>query len=204
LREIYLLSPARFKGTTPLPTIQIEFLTPKVNFTNIDYLILTSKNGVQALDRVSREWKNYPVFSVGTKSADEVLKKGGKIKEVANGYGSTLIDLITSKYQDSRFLYLRPEKVTINFVERLKNSVDIREEILYRTKCREYGDIYPNSIVIATSPSTVECLLKRDIPKTTVFVAIGETTSKAIPDSFQKYIAPHRTIESCYQLAQEL
>lgn len=115
-----------------------------------------------------------------------------------------MINIISSKYRDKRFFYIRPEKVATDFIEKLKDIVEIREEIIYRTVCKNFSNLEENSIVIATSPSTVNCLFKRDVPKDTIFVAIGETTLKAIPDTFKRYVAPERTIESCYKLAKEI
>ena len=202
--NIYLLSPTQFQGVYPLPTIEIEFFQKSVNFSNVDYLILTSKNGVRAINHISQEWREKEIFAVGRKTADEVEKFGGKLIEVANGYGKELIDIIKSKYAKKRFLYIRPKEVTIDFKQELDNFVKFKEEILYQTKCKEYSQILEKSIVIATSPSTVKCLLKKEVPKETIFIAIGKTTLKAIPDKFKKFQAHERTIESCYQLAKTL
>jgi len=202
LKPIFLLSPTPLnrEGLIHIPTIEIEYLDIYIDFSNIDYLIFTSKQGIRSIDRLSPQWKNIPALVVGQKSSDEVERLGGKILEIGKGYGAGLVDVIKSKYGNYKFLYIRPEKVISDF----GSLPNVREVITYRTRCKNSYPIPPNSIVIASSPSVVKCLLKREIPNNTIFVAIGETTAKTIPAQFQTFTSSKRDLDSCYKLAKEL
>jgi len=208
LKNIYLLSltKTKYSETIYSPTITINFLEKELDYSKINTLIFTSKNGVKAIDKVSKDWKDIPAISVGSKTSEEILKLSGKLLFTSQQfYGKVLTQDIIKNYSDRKFLYIRPKIVASDIVEVLQNSgIFIQETILYETVCREIKNIRANSIIIATSPSTVNCLLKKSIPANSIFIAIGTTTFKAIPNRFQKYIAPHQTIESCINLAKTI
>jgi len=207
LKKIYLLSSTKFQNTVYFPTIQIRFLEKKLNLSEIDILIFTSKNGVKAINLVSENWKNIPALAIGKKSFDEIVKYGGDAIPVSSkSYSKYLVKTILKNYSDKKILYIRPKIVASNIVEILeKENIDIFETILYETLCLNKKDkIDSDSIIIATSPSTIRCLLKNIIPENSIFIAIGKTTFDAIPERFQRYIAPIQTIQSCIESAKKL
>jgi len=206
MKKIYLLSESKYQNTIYSPTIKIKFLNRDIDFSEIDTLIFTSKNGVKAINRVSQDWKNIPAISVGSKTSEEIQKLGGKALFTSKKfYGKSLAQDIIQNYSNRKFLYIRPKIVASNIVGVLQSSgISIQENILYKTVCREIDEVYENSIIIATSPSTINCLLKKEIPKSSIFIAIGTTTLKAIPERFKKYLAPHQTIQSCIDLAKQI
>lgn len=206
MKRIYLLSSEKYSDAIHFPTIKIEFLKKDVDFSKIDTLIFTSKNGVKAIDNISNSWKNIPALSVGEKTSNKIREFGGNLIFTSKKfYGNILAQDILDNFTNRKFLYIRPEIVASNLTERLIDSgVQIIESILYKTVCADFGVIEVNSIIIATSPSTVNCLLKKEIPENSIFVAIGTTTFKAIPNKYEKYISEHQTINSCIKYAKEI
>ncbi|EJF07696.1 uroporphyrinogen-III synthase [Thiovulum sp. ES] len=206
MNRIYLLSPTKFDETISNPTIQIQFLDPEIDFSEIDTLIFTSKNGVEAVNRISEDWKKYPAVAVGKKTKKAVLKFGGKILATSSGNGESLEKLILEKFKDKKFLYFRPQKVAREIGKNLQNfGVFKKEEIVYQTVCKKSNAIEKNSFIIATSPLSVKCLFKNsEVPNDAIFIAIGETTKKAIPDHFQIFVANEQSLESCFKLYKKI
>jgi len=206
LKNIYLLSDTKKLGVTNVPTIQIKFFDKYIDIKNFDNLIFTSKNGVRALDKVCKNWKDIPAISIGKKTADEVCKIGGfNIFTSKKGYGNHLVNDILTNFSDKAILYIRPEIVASNLTQMLlENNINIQEKILYKTECRELSYNFENPIFIVTSPSTVKCLLNIEIPKSSIFIAIGKTTFQEIPKKYLKYISKYRNIDSCIFLAKNL
>jgi len=206
MRKIYLLSPSNKANIISIPTIQFDFFVKSVDFENVDILIFTSKTGVQALNKISKDWQKIPAISVGKKTADEVAKYGGKnIFSSKKFYGDILAYDILNKFSDKKLLYIRPEIVASNLIDILKkHNAQLSEKILYRTVCKEFSEKFYSPIFIVTSPSTLKCLLEKEIPDDSIFVAIGETTFKEIPEKYDRFTAKAQTIESCISLARAL
>jgi uroporphyrinogen-III synthase len=205
-KNIYLLSQTKLEQTINTPTFKIEFLSPKIDFSGINTLVFTSKNGVKAIDQISKNWRNFPSVAVGVKTAETILKFGGKLLATSLGNGKDLEEMIKERYNNRTFLYLRPEKVAREIAKNLKQKkIRVEEIVVYKTKCFNSGKINKRSILIATSPSSVACLLKNFIvPKDSIFVSIGITTAKSIPEYFEKHLSEEQTLESCYEKAKEL
>jgi uroporphyrinogen-III synthase len=206
LNKIYLLSPTKLDGTISNPTIQIKFLDPEIDFSEIDTLIFTSKNGVEAVDRITKDWKKYPAIVVGKKTKKAVLNFGGKILSTSSGNGESLEKLILEKFSNRNFLYFRPQKVAREVGKNIQNfGVFTKEKIVYKTVCRKPNSIEKDSFIIATSPLSVKCLFENSkVPDSTIFIAIGETTKKAIPNHFQIFVANEQSLESCFELYEEI
>jgi uroporphyrinogen-III synthase len=205
--KIYSLSPKIVENAIPLPTIEIEQLPKKVSFSGIDTLIFTSKVGVQSLNRVNRNWKRIPAIVVGKKSADEVRKFGGTILKEASGDSKSVLELILNEFHDRRFLYIRPKRVALDLSRELKTrGIFVVNKILYETRCKISREIISeDSIVIATSPSTLKCFFQNyTVPKSTKFVSIGETTAKTVPAEFITVVPPEPSLEACYKLAKKI
>lgn len=104
---------------------------------------------------------------------------------------------------------LRGEIVASDFVQRCKEEgYTIDEAIMYKSECSQdilHARIEEDSILIFTSPSSVECFLKTHvISSLSKVIVIGKTTAKALPNN-TPYILSHETsIESCIQIAQNL
>jgi len=203
---IYLLNNQKYDGVENLPVIKINYLTPEINFNNIDYLLFTSKNGVIALDKISDEWKNIPAITIGKATTKMVNKLGGKVIYTAkNSYGDELAKEIISNFKASNILFLKAKVVLSDIVEVLKeNNFNVIEKIVYETTCNKVDKkLEKNSVFIFTSPSTIKCFFSQyKWNETFKAVAIGSRTASYFPEEI--VVSDIQTIENCIKLAKNM
>ena len=93
--NIYLFSISSHPNATSINSLSIKFLKPKIDFSNYDYLIITSKQTSQALQQYEKEnYINIPALCVSTQSALSYEKLGAKVLDIGGGYGDNLISQI--------------------------------------------------------------------------------------------------------------
>ncbi len=203
---LFSTSTASYPNVTSILSLDIKFFQPEINFSQYDYLIITSKQISQAL----KFYKNEDFFDkkalcVSEKSAQAYSSIGGQILDIASGYGDTLSQKIHQYPLDTKWLYLRGENIASSFADtsRIK-GYEIEEKILYRSSCKDGIDkinINDKDTLIFTSPSSVECFLKVfKIKESHKVIVIGKTTAKALPTNVNYEIAKGRTIEDCLVL----
>lgn len=207
-KNIYLFSLTPFSGVTHINSLHVSYLAPDIDFKNYDYLIITSKQILEALKNYDESWKNLSVLAVAKPTAEAVQKSGGKILEYGSGYGDNLADIITSYPREKRWLYLRAKAVVSDFVFTCKQKgYNIDEVIVYETSCSTeclHVKVEEDATLIFTSPSSVECFLKHhNFKETQNIIVIGTTTARAIPHHISYKIADEPTMQSCIQKAQE-
>ncbi|WP_373004116.1 uroporphyrinogen-III synthase [Sulfurimonas sp.] len=209
-RQIYLFATSKHPDAISSKSLEVRFLKPKINFTKYDYLIITSKQTVKALEQYKKEeFINIPALCVSVKTATTYENFGGNILDIGDGYGDNLVKNIKEKSKDKKWLYLRAELIASDFVQRCQDDgYDIDEEILYVSECAREGmevEIEENPILIFTSPSSIECFLKtHTIGLDAKVVVIGKTTAKALPDSVEYKISQKTSIDSCMEMALTL
>jgi len=204
---IYLVSKTPFEGVVNIPILKSIYFTPNINFNKYDGLIITSKEVLFALKNYNDDWKKIPLIVVGDKTANLALKLNANIIDKANGYGEDVIDLIISKYSNLKWCYLRPKDIANNIKKILaKHNIIIDEKIIYETQCNNLKEIIEdNSILIFTSPKTIECFLKNHpINSTHIIITIGTTTKKALPKGIKSIIPDETSISKCVELAQQI
>jgi len=203
---IYLLNNQKYDGVENLPVIKINYLTPEINFKNIDYLLFTSKNGVIALDKINDKWKNIPAITIGKATTKMVNKLGGKVIYTAkNSYGDELAKEIISNFKASNILFLKAKVVLSDIVDILKkNNFNVIEKIVYETTCNEVDKkLEKNSVFIFTSPSTIKCFFsKYKWDKSFKAVAIGKKTASYFPEEI--VVSDIQTIENCIKIAKNM
>ena len=207
-KSIYLFSLTPSEGVTHINSLHVSYFTPKIDFKNYDFLIITSKQILQSLKNYDASWTSLPVLAVAKLTAEAVQKAGGKILEYGSGYGDNLLEIITSYPKEKRWLYLRAKEVASDFALTCKqNGYKIDEVILYKTSCSTeclHVKVEEDATLIFTSPSSVECFLKyHDFKETQNIIVIGTTTARAIPYHVSYKIADEPTMQSCIQKAQE-
>ena len=206
-RQIYLFATSKHPDAISAQSLQVRFLKPNIDFSKYDYLIITSKQTVKALEQYDKEdFINIPALCVSPKTAASYEGFGGNILEIGDGYGDNLVKNIKAKSKDKKWLYLRAEVIASDFVQRSKHEAyDIDEEILYVSECATEGlevKVKDNPILIFTSPSSIECFLKtHTIDKNAKVIVIGKTTAKSLPKEVKYMIAQNTSIDSCMELA---
>ncbi len=220
---IYNLSPTEIKGVVNIPMIQtvlIENLSQKISQIqneNINLIIFTSAKAVNYLNNFWMDWQKIDSVAIGKKTGETIKKLGGKlIFEAVDSHGDNFANEILKNFKNIKMLYVRPEKVESNIGEILKKAnIDLIELILYKTVCNLSHTkinflINQKHIFIISSPSIFNCFLKYlqinqiEISNNFIFITIGKTTFKAIPEKYNKYISQEQTLESCFELANKI
>ena len=207
---IYILSEKRYEDASNLPVILIKHISKKLDLTSFDALIFSSKNGVIATDKLTSSWKNIPSYSIGSGTSKEIQKRGGKIVyEARSSYGDDFAREIKTLLEGKKALFLRAKVVTSSLNTILEDAaVFLDEEIVYETVCAKCNslEIPPkNSIIIFSSPSTIECFFscfKWDTTYTAV--VIGTKTASFMPKEIPFETAPKQSIPSCIELSKKL
>jgi len=209
-KQIYLFATSKHPDAISAQSLQVRFLKPQIDFSKYDYLIITSKQTIKALKQYNtQEFINLPALCVSKKTADSYKDFGGEILDFGDGYGDNLVSHIEKKPKDTKWLYLRAQSIASDFVARCKaEAYSIDEKILYVSECAKEAldiEVKKGSILIFTSPSSVECFLKtHTIDLDAKIIVIGTTTAKALPRGVNYKISQNTSIESCMKLALSL
>ncbi len=207
--SIFLFSKTPQSGVTHVPILDTIFFQPEIDFSRYDAIVLTSKQAVAALEKISPSWRYVPVLSVSSKTAETVRKCGGKLLETGAGYGDSLAEIIIKKYASYRWLYPRPRVAASDFkASVVKAGVKMDDAIVYETSCNEECQnmgLPDNATLIFTSPSSVACFLEFFELKTSYkVVVIGKTTAKALPQQTKYCMPDEATVDAAVLLAQKL
>ncbi|MBT5933959.1 uroporphyrinogen-III synthase [Sulfurimonas sp.] len=209
-KQIYLFSTSFHPDVISVNSLDITLLKPSINFCDYDYLIITSKQAVRALQQYDTttfiDKRALCISEVTAASFEEI---DGTVLEVGSGYGDDLHKSVSQYPKKTKWLYLRAKKVASNFVETLTHEgYCIDEEIVYESKCSDEMkniEIEDNAVLVFTSPSSINCFLQNNqISLTNNVVVIGTTTGKSLPPGLTFNIAKENTIESCITLAKSL
>ncbi|MCF6340977.1 MAG: uroporphyrinogen-III synthase [Sulfurimonas sp.] len=206
-KQIYLFATSKSPHATSVKSLEVRFLKPDIDFSQYDYLIVTSKQTVKAFEQYDKkDFIDIPALCVSVKTATAYENFGGKILAIGDGYGDNLVKNIEEFEKDTKWLYLRAEVIASDFVQRSqKNGYDIDEEILYVSECSQELlelRVDDDSTLIFTSPSAIECFLRNNqIHSNSKVIVIGKTTALNLPDWVQFHVAQKTSIDSCIELA---
>lgn len=212
MRPIYLISKTSYHetvGIIHIPILSIHFLTPEINFAHYDGIIVTSKQGALALRHYSPDWEKLQVVCVGDATAEAMHELGVKHIQIANGYGESILDALTCHKERQKWLYCRPKTIASSWPSRAREAgMVIDEVIIYETICNEAMEkieIAANSVLIFTSPSSIECFKMRyEFLPTQSIVVIGKTTQNALPSGIESTLSETTSVESCIEIGLKL
>ena len=209
IREIFILSDTAIEGAKTLPLITQRFFSPPLDLNRYDYLLFTSKRGVDAIEGITKAWKNLPSFAVGEATAKYIEKLGGQVAGFSSGYGEDLANMIARSSQKGHYLVVRPKRVVTAVAKILQEKgIEVEEAILYETiceDCQKFQKPPKGSVIIFSSPSTVECFMRCfGWDESYKAVAIGQKTAKALPMSIEVHIPSTPTLVACVELAKKL
>ena len=208
-KPIYLFSISSHPNAVSVNSLAITFFKPQIDFSKYDYLIITSKQTCEALKQYeTRDYIDKKALCVSVASAASLESLGGTVLDIGGGYGDNLVDKIKSYPKDIKWLYLRAKVVASDFVEVCKDDgYDIDEVIVYESDCSQKildVEVEDKSILIFTSPSSLNCFLKtHEISHKSKVIVIGKTTAKAIPKDIKFTLSKETTIESCMEIASK-
>ena len=208
--NIYVLSDKKVKWAKNLPVFEIRYIKQKVDLTNYDALIFTSKNAIYSLDSMDDTWKKKPAFVIAPETAKVLKHLGGNLKFVGKEkHGNEFALELVEKLRDKKVLYIRASNVVSDLVNILKtNEIICDELIVYETICKEFSKkikLPKKSTIIFSSPSTIKCFFKNiNWDESFQAVCIGDTTAKYFPSNITPVIADTTSLESCVKKAIEL
>ncbi len=208
-KTIYLFSKTAHPDVQYIPILSTEFFQPDIDFTQYDAIVLTSKQAVPALNKISSGWKEVPLLTIAEKTAEEARRDGATVMLSGDGYGDSLAEIIVNGFFDKKWLYPRPEIVASDFGQKVRDAgVQMDEAIVYKTSCNEETStlsIEDDAVLIFTSPFTIECFLKYYQFKPTYrVVAIGKTTAAALPEGVTYTMPEKPNVETSVALAQHI
>jgi uroporphyrinogen-III synthase len=211
LPNIYILGQKQLPNTISLPVFDIKYINQDINFDNYDALIFTSKNAVYAIDSININWKEKDAYCIANQTASVVQELGGNVKYISDSsYGDEFANELKNILYNKKVLFLSAKKIVSNLLDILKKSnIDIEQKVVYETilKTNISKDLQPhkNSIIIFSSPSTVEGFLNNfKWDKSYKAVAIGEVTAKHIPSYINFEISPNTSLLKCVEFARKL
>ena len=208
-KNIYLCSPKEFEGTISIPMIEFTCLKDNIDLSGIDTILFTSKQAIVYTNEISNDWQSKKILAVGSATAKMAKELGATdIYYPKEFYGEVLANDILVKFRNSKIVYIRPKVVSFDSKAFLsKEGIDIKEEILYETTCKEHSgkELERGAVVIFTSPSTIECFFKSfNWDSSYKAVVIGKSTLKNLPQNVTAFVANEATISSCVAKAQEI
>jgi len=207
-KPIYLFSISSHPDAISINSLSVDFLQPVIDFSDYDYLIITSKQASKALSYYDSDiYLKRPALCVSKQSALSYEALGGEVLDIGAGYGDTLEAKIRTFPKTTKWLYLRAKVVASDFVQKCqKDGYNIDEAVVYSSDCSQEiidVDVKEGSTLIFTSPSSLHCFLKtHHIDKKSRVIVIGKTTAKALPEGIHYSISKETTIQSCMELAQ--
>ncbi len=210
MSDIFILNDKRFEGAKNLPVIGFRFFDKNIDLSSYNALIFTSKNGVEAIDRIDKRWREIASFSIGKGTSKAVREKGGNLVFTASSsYGDDFAKEIVPLLKGKKALFLRAKVVTSRLNEILReNGIDLDEEVVYETICQECSKLSKppkNSIIIFSSPSTIECFFRCfSWDESYTAVTIGKKTASFMPKEIKYFLSKEQTIDSCIEFAGKL
>ncbi|MFK5938099.1 MAG: uroporphyrinogen-III synthase [Sulfurimonas sp.] len=207
-KPIYLFSISSHPDAKSVNSLSITFFKPHIDFSQYDYLIITSKQSSKALAQYKKEeYLDKKALCVSVASAKSYEDLGAVVLGTGAGYGDNLIDKIKTYPKNTKWLYLRAKTIASNFVKVCQDDgFNIDEAIVYESDCSQKilnVKVEDNAILIFTSPSSLNCFLKtHTISKSSTIIVIGKTTAKAVPNNREYILSEKTSIQSCIDLAK--
>jgi len=204
-KDIYLFSISSHKDAISINSLSITLLKPEIDFSNYDYLIITSKQSSESLKEYKRsDFIEKKALCVSLQSAKSYEDLGGSVLEIGAGYGDNLVEKIKSYPKTTKWLYLRAKVVASDFVAICRDDgYDIDEAVVYESDCSKDildVDVANDATLIFTSPSSLKCFLKtHTITNEANIIVVGKTTAKALPKGIKYAISEKTTIDSCME-----
>jgi uroporphyrinogen-III synthase len=206
-KNIYILSDKHVEYAQNLPFISTVPLKTTMDIKQYDALIFTSKNGVTYLNNLRNDWKNIPAYAMSTQTAKKVKDLKGKLKFIGKSHtGNEFANELLPLLQGKKVAYVGAKDVVSDLINILnKNNVTCKHIALYETVCTDYKEkvnLPKNSIIIFSSPSTINCFFKNvNWEDTFTAISIGATTAQYFPKHVTPVIAENTTLQSCVQKA---
>ncbi len=208
--KVYVLNSKNYEGAVNLPVITTKILENRVDLEDYDGIVFTSKNAVYAIEKLNKNWKNLEIYSIGSGTSEAVREFEVEVKyEARSSYGDDFARELKQKAVGKKLLYLRPKVVISRVTDIIKEGgIEIDEVVIYETvcqNCQKLGTPAKNSVIIFSSPSTIECFFKCfKWCESYQAVVIGKNTASFMPQNIKYSLAREQNIPSCIELGHIL
>ena len=209
-KQIYILSDKKVEGAINLPVIEIQYISQKIKASDYDALVFTSKNAVKAMNSMDDSWKSIPSYVIAPQTAKILQSLGGNLVFTGKqNHGDEFAGEIQKELKGKKVLYIRGKKIISNIFDILnENGVLCQSVAVYETVCKKYDEkitLPKHSVIIFSSPSTIECFFGNiEWDETFQAVCIGKTTAKYFPSHITPHISDTTSLISCVEKAQSL
>lgn len=184
--------------------MQTQFVDPKVSFASYDFVIITSKRTIEALQKFHYSLEGIKVYCIGEKTAAYAKAANMVVVHTSVGYAKNLMAEISSKIAGQKGLYLRPKTVANSYITEYVYRGKLDEAICYETLCcdRATDVLTRPATLLFAAPSQVECFMKHfSFEDDDAVVVIGQTTADALPEDIKYEITAQKSLESLVQTA---
>lgn len=150
------------------------------------------------------------MYALAPQTAKAVKSLKGRLRFLGKShYGDEFAEELIKPLQDKKTLYLRAKDVASDLCDILNSKGVLCDEVIvYETTCKQFDQkiVLPkNSIIIFSSPSTINCFFQNaDWDPTYTAIAIGHTTAQYFPKEITPYIADTTSIDACIRKAMSV
>lgn len=203
---IYTLGEDKVNGAISAPFIKTKYLDYFCEIDSFDIIIFTSKKAIISLDEKYPSWINKSIYTVGEKSKELALSKGAKnIISSQKKTSFNMIKEIKQQLKNKKVLYVRAKKVVYDIKEAIKSICQFEEIIAYETIFTKPSfELEKGSIIIFSSPSTIQSFARFYDMKEFKIIVIGKNTAKSLDDGITYNMPKSPSIELCVEMAKQI
>jgi uroporphyrinogen-III synthase len=173
-----------------------------------DAIIFTSTNSVKAFEHYHDILKIKQIYPIGEATNSALIRLGIPTIQVGeNLTGNAFATAVAPLLQGLKTLFPHAQKMVSKAKEIFSDAgLDITYHIAYETVCHKSDEVIDEgSVIIFSSPSTIECFFKNYTwDESYKAVVIGETTASYMPQEIGYELSDHHTLEACVVRAKEL
>lgn len=197
---LFSKTPSTSEGVLHIPILKTHYLPIPSNIYSYDIIIITSKEAVNALVDSKIDPSKIHLSTISEKTAQYARENNFNVESVARGYAKYFHILLKNRHKNRKLFYLRAKEVASESLLVYDNAV------IYETSCSDVEfNVQADDILIFTSPSAIECFLKKaTFNSSNKIICIGRTTQAALEENIESYLADEPSIEACIDQAKEL
>ena len=209
-KNIFLLNDKKVKWAKNIPLFKIVYKKRTLNLKNYDALIFTSKNAINAIESMNKDWKKIPSYVISEQTAKLVKNLDGNLEYFSKTrHGDEFAYEICDKLKAKKVLYIRGKEIISDLIDILENNdVICDDEIVYENQFNKEVKkkrIPKNSKIIFTSPSTIKYFFKVfSWNDSYTAISIGKTTAKYFPKNIKPIISENTSFKACVDKALSL
>ena len=175
------------------PIMQIECLTPSIDWRVFNTLVFTSAAAVQAFSALSDE-RHFDCYAVGGTTAKAARDIGLSVVD-CDGTATDLVETVIAAKVTGRVLYLRGEHVSDDIAATFAcTGIEVQSAVVYR-QCAMPLALDAVSLLKSDTPVIIPLMSKRSVtllfdqvqPTAPVFpVAMSANVAAMVPDAYSE------------------